>query len=637
MMKAVRKIATTMLTDKEIALQRREDARKRAISAFVKIKKEFATPPQMTISEWADNYRKLSKESSAEAGQWKTSRAEYQREMMNAVSDDAVETVVFMTSAQVGKSEILNNTLGYYIDYDPAPIMFVQPTEDMAKSYSNDRIAPMIRDCPTLTSKVADSKSRDSGNTIMHKRFKGGHLTLIGANAPSKLASRPIRILLMDEVDRFPVSAGAEGDPAQLAIKRTTTFWNRKVVMCSTPTIKGVSKIEKEYESSSAEELNVACPECGEYQPYVWEQLKFEHESGTLEVKNAVYVCKYCGAVHKENVWKHQPIKWVAKNPHIKNKRGFHLNELCSPWKRWEEIAVDFLNAKRQGVEMLKVWTNTAMGLPWEEENDLDINDILLKRRETYNCEVPEKVLVLTCGVDVQGNRLEYEVVGWGLNMQSWGIKYGVLYGDPGNPDVWTRLDDVLFSNYKRSDGLEMQIMTTCIDSGGNHTQEVYRYCREREIRRVCAIKGQGGNGIPFIKRPKKRNEAGVWLHMIGVDVGKDTLASRLKQKFDTDVGYCHFPTETNKGYDEQYFLGLTAERRITRIVKGQSVSVWVLRSGARNEPFDIRNYATAAVEIFNPNFEMLARRLNGVSSNNTPPIMSKPKKKTISKGVDVW
>lgn len=637
-MKAVRIIATTILTDKEIALQRREDARKRAIAAFVKIKKEFATPPQMTISDWADNYRKLSKESSAEAGQWKTSRAEYQREMMNAISDDTVETVVFMTSAQVGKSEILNNTLGYYIDYDPAPILFVQPTEDMAKSYSNDRIAPMIRDCPTLTAKVADSKSRDSGNTILHKRFKGGHLTMIGANTPSKLASRPIRIVLMDEVDRFPLSAGTEGDPAQLAIKRTTTFWNRKIVMCSTPTIKGVSKIEKEFESSSAEELNVACPECGEYQPYVWEQLKFEHESGTLEAKNAVYCCKYCGAVNKENVWKRQPIKWVAKNPHIKHKRGFHLNELCSPWKRWEEIAVDFLEAKRQGVEMLKVWTNTAMGKAWEEETDLDINDILLKRREAYNCEVPEKVLVLTCGVDVQDNRLEYEVVGWGVDMHSWGIKYGVLMGDAGSKEVWQQLDDVLNATYERADGLKMQIMTTCVDSGGHFTQEVYKYCKEREMRRVWAIKGQGGSGIPYIKRPNRRNDAGAWLFILGVDVGKDTLASRLKQQFDNAVGYCHFPTETSKGYDEQYFLGLTAETRNVRTVNGRTVINWVKRSsGARNEPFDIRNYATAAVEILNPNFEMLARRLNGASGEAPQPITRKPKKKRTSKGVDVW
>ena len=626
------------LTDREMEEKRRDEARKRVLSAFTLIKKSFATPPQMTVSEWADRYRKLSKESSAEAGQWKTSRAEYQREMMNAISDDDVETVVFMTSSQVGKSEILNNTLGYYIDYDPAPILFVQPTEDMAKSYSNDRIAPMIRDCPTLSAKVADSKSRDSGNTIMHKRFRGGHLTMIGANTPAKLASRPIRVLLMDEVDRFPISAGSEGDPAQLAIKRTTTFWNRKIVMCSTPTIKGVSKIEKEFESSSAEELNVACPECGEYQPYVWEQLKFEHTSGTNEVKNVVYACKHCGAVNKENVWKRQPIKWVAQHPEIKNKRGFHLNELCSPWKHWDEIAVDFLEAKRQGVEMLKVWTNTAMGNAWEEESDLDINDILLKRRIAYNCEVPKDVLVLTCGVDVQDNRLEYEIVGWGRDYQSWGIKYGVIMGDTGGSEVWKQLDDVLFAKYERVDGLQMEVMTTCIDSGGHHTQEVYRYCKERESRRVWAIKGQGGSGIPFIKRPNRRNDAGAWLFIIGVDVGKDTISSRLKQKFDTDVGYCHFPTETNKGYDEQYFLGLTAEHRNVRTVNGRTVINWVKRSsGARNEPFDIRNYATAAIEILNPNFDMVAKRLNDATDKETNTTQPPKAKKRQNRGVEIW
>lgn len=636
MMKRVQIMAN--LTDRELEEKRREDARKRVLSAFNVIKKSFATPPQMTVSEWADRYRKLSKESSAEAGQWKTSRAEYQREMMNAISDDDVDTVVFMTSSQVGKSEILNNTLGYYIDYDPAPILFVQPTEDMAKSYSNDRIAPMIRDCPSLSAKVADSKSRDSGNTIMHKRFRGGHLTMIGANTPAKLASRPIRVLLMDEVDRFPISAGSEGDPAQLAIKRTTTFWNRKIVMCSTPTIKGVSKIEKEFESSTAEELNVACPECGEYQPYVWEQLKFDHISGSNEVSNVCYACKYCGTLNKENVWKRQPIKWVAQNPEIKNKRGFHLNELCSPWKRWEEIAVDFLEAKRQGVEMLKVWTNTAMGKSWEEESDLDINDILLKRRIAYNCEVPKDVLVLTCGVDVQDNRLEYEIVGWGKEYKSWGIKYGVIMGDPGGGEVWKQLDDVLFAKYERVDGLQMEIMTTCVDSGGHYTQEVYRYCKERESRRVWAIKGQGGSGIPFIKRPNRRNDAGAWLFIIGVDVGKDTISSRLKQKFDTDIGYCHFPTETNKGYDEQYFLGLTAEHRNVRTVNGRTVINWVKRSsGARNEPFDIRNYATAAIEILNPNFDMLAERLSGETDKETIKTPPRRARKRQNRGVEIW
>lgn len=604
---------------------------------FRKFNKSFATPPALTISEWADAYRVLSPEASAEAGRWRTDRAPYQREIMDAISDNTVEQVVLMTSAQVGKSECILNGIGYHIDYDPAPMMYLMPTDEMAKTMSEDRVAPMIRDCPTIKAKVADPKSRSSGNTIMHKKFTGGHLTFVGANAPSKLASRPIRILWADEIDRFPASAGNEGDPLQLAIKRTTTFWNRKIVMVSTPTIKGVSKIEKEYESSTKEVLNIACPECGRYQPYEWAQLKFEHESGTMDFKVLGYVCKHCGAISSELKWKRQPIKWIAEHPERKKKRGFHLNEMCSPWKSWGDIIKDFLEAKRQGREMMKVWVNTALGLPYEEESDLDVDELLLRRRERYNCEVPQDVLVLTCGVDTQDNRLEYEIVGWGIDRKSWGIKYGVLMGDPGRNEVWQMLDDVIFADYTRADGLKMQVMTTCIDSGGHYTAEVYKYCKARESRRVWAIKGQGGSGIPLIKRPSKRNDAGVWLFNIGVDVGKDTMMSRLKVGFETEPGYCHFPIESDKGYDEQYFLSLTAEKRNIRTVNGRTVISWVKRvEGGRNEAWDIRNYNGAAIEILNPNMDLLFTRLNEQAKQK--PVTTVPQtRRKRSKGVEIW
>lgn len=615
--------------------QQRKKQHRNTRKLFQKLMKSFATPPDMTVSEWADTYRFLSAESSAEPGRWRTDRAPYQREIMNAVSDDRCYKVVVMSSAQVGKSEIILNMIGYHIDYDPAPILYVLPTDGMAATFSKDRVAPMIRDSPSLKAKVSDAKSRDSGNTIYHKSFQGGHLTFIGANTPSQLASRPIRILLADEIDRFPDSAGAEGDPLQLAIKRTTTFWNRKIIEVSTPTIKGASKIEKEYESSSMERLNVACPHCGKYQTYEWEQLKFEHESGTKNFKMIGYKCRYCGEIEREIIWKKQPIKWIAEHPERKDVRGFHLNEMASPWKSWEEIVEDFLEAKRQGREMLKVWHNTSLGLSWEEDGDLDIKDILLKRRKFYNCYVPKDVVVLTCGVDVQDNRLEYEIVGWGKEKRSWGIKYGVLMGDTGRDEVWSMIDDVLFADYEREDGLKMQIMTTCIDSGGHHTQEVYEYCKKREMRRVWAIKGQGGSGVSYIQRPTRRNKSGAWLFMIGVDVGKDTMASRLKTEFENDAGFCYFPMESDRGYDEQYFTGLTAEKRNIRTVSGRVIINWVKKyEGIRNEPFDIRNYATAALEILNPNLDRLYEKLN-----NSDVASHKPKKVTrkISKGIDMY
>ena len=584
---------------------RREGFFNNTAKLFKKLNKSWALPPKMHVSDWADMYRRLSAESSAEAGRWRTSRAEYQREMMNAINDPKVKKVVFHTSAQIGKSECLNNILGYYMDYDPAPIMFIMPTDSVVSSYSKDRIAPMIRDTPVLKDKIVEPKSRESGNTINYKKFIGGYLVLIGANTPSQLASRPIRIVLADEVDRFPMSAGAEGDPLALAEVRQTTFWNKKTVIASTPTIKGASKIDAEYEMSSQEVLNVACPHCQAYQPLVWAQVKFNHFKDQENGKNGNkfellgYVCKECGIIESELLWKKQPIKWIANNPDVKDIRGFHLNALASKWKSWGSIVDDFLTAKKQGKEMLKVWVNTMLGESWEEESEVDFNDLLSKRRQYYNCLIPKDIVALTCGVDVQDNRLEYEIVGWSVGKVSWGIKYGVILGDPAHKETWEQLSNILFADYTREDGQQMHIMSTCVDSGGHKTTEVYDYCRDNFLKNVYAIKGIGGSGVPYVRIPKSVNDAGVFLFNIGVDVGKDTLFSRLKTQYESEAGFCHFPIESDRGYDEEYFKGLTSEHKVTKYHKGQARISWEKRSDrARNEPLDIRNYATAALEI---------------------------------------
>lgn len=602
------------------------------LGLFREIARVVAPPPDLTVSQWADLYRRLSSESSAEPGQWRTDRAPYQREIMDAINDPDVETVVMMTSAQVGKTELLLNVIGYHIDYDPAPILLVMPTEELAEAFSKDRLAPMLRDSPTLRGKVKDVRSRDSNNTLTHKKFPGGHITLVGANSPSSLASRPIRILLADEVDRFPVSAGTEGDPLTLAEKRTTTFWNRKKMFVSTPTIKGVSRIEKAYENSTKEQWCLPCPNCDEYQPLEWGRIHFE--DATME-------CEYCGFRFDEFAWKARMNegKWIARSEN-KKVRGFHLNELASPWKRWTTIIEEFLEAKKGGPETLKAWVNTTLGETWEETGEGLDPEGLMSRRETYGCEVPEEVLVLTCGVDVQDNRLEYEVVGWGLGKESWGIKYGVIMGDPGQEHVWEMLDLVLNKTYKRKDGQDLKIMTTCIDSGGHHTKKVYEYCKAREFQRIWAIKGKGGSGIPFIVRPKRKNDDKVWLFHIGVDVGKDTVSSNLKIT-EIGAGYCHFPLEAEKGYDRTYFVGLTAEHRVTRYKKGKPAIYWEKRTaGARNEPFDLRVYATAALEILNPPLEMIKQHFEEQkNSKKTKKIEVKtPKRKAgvIHRGIEV-
>ena len=304
-------------------------------------------PPDLTISDWADQHRRLSSEASAEPGQWRTSRAEYQRGIMDAISDPSAETVVIMSSSQIGKSESILNMVGYHIDHDPAPIMVVMPTERDAETWSKDRFSPMARDTPCLQGKIADPRSRDGNNKILHKRFPGGHLTIVGANAPSGLASRPIRLLLCDEVDRYPFSAGAEGDPVNLAKKRTVTFWNRKIVLVSTPTNKGASRIEAAFEESDQRRYWVPCPACGAEQLLTWGQVKWDKdENGGHRPETARYHCADCDAAWKDETrWAAiSKGRWIADAP-FNGTAGFHLNEIYSPWVRLEALVASFKKA----------------------------------------------------------------------------------------------------------------------------------------------------------------------------------------------------------------------------------------------------------------------------------------------------
>lgn len=571
--------------------------KKATTKMFIRLAKLMEPPKDLTVSEWADAYRQLSSEASSEPGKWDTSRAPYQKRIMDCVSDGSVTDVVVMSSAQIGKSEIILNILGYYVDYDPSPILLLQPTLQMAEAFSTDRLAPMVRDTKCLSDKIGDPKSKSSGNTVLHKTFPGGHVTLAGANSPASLASRPIRILLCDEVDRYPESAGTEGDPLMLAAKRTTTFWNKKKIYVSTPTIKNVSRIEREYETSSMEEWNIKCPSCGELQPYEWARINFE---------DATMTCKNCGALHREYEWKSQDGEWIAKFPERK-KIGFHVNELASPWKRWEEIIEDFLYAKKS-TETLKVWVNTALGESWEEFGDGADDQLLFERREKYDCEIPDEVLVLTAGVDVQDDRFEVEVVGWTDEDESFGIQYKVIFGDLHKTDVWNELDEFLKSEFSYADGKKIRISCVCIDSGGHFTQNVYKFTKPREIRRIFSIKGKGGEGIPFISKVSRNNRENAALFTVGVDAGKETIISSLKLDV-PGAGYCHFPYEHEKGYTVDYFRGLTSESLVIKMVNGVPKAKWTKKNGVRNEPLDCRNYAMAALKILNPNYAALRQR----------------------------
>jgi phage terminase large subunit GpA-like protein len=512
---------------------------------------------------------------------------------MDAVSDPAVHTVVMMSSAQVGKSETCLNVVGFFIDQDPSPMLVLQPTLEMAQAFSKDRLAPMLRDTPALLGKVSDPRSRDSGNTMLHKVFPGGQLTMAGANSAASLASRPIRVLLADEVDRYPVSAGTEGDPVSLAKKRTATFWNRKVVLVSTPTIKGQSRIEAAYLESDQRHFLVPCPDCGHEQRLMWAQVRWpEGKPGGAE-----YCCIECGTLWGDAQ------RWAAirkgcwqATAEFNGTAGFHLSELYSPWRKLGETAEDFM-ASKHDPERLQTWVNTALGETWEakgETVDLDVIDGL---REVYGPDdLPNRVMYATAGVDTQGDRLEVEVIGWGPEEESWGIGYHVLYGDPAQPSVWEELDALLMETYRTESGKIIRIKAACIDSGGHHAEAVMRFCRDRARRRVYAIKGFGGAGKPIWPVRASRAKTRDLVYMVGVDTAKDTIYARL-QIGEPGPGYCHLPADPATGYDPGWVDQLTAEQKVTRYKDGREYAVWYLPKGRRNEALDCRVYALAAMK----------------------------------------
>lgn len=560
------------------------------------IGQSFGPPPKLTVSEWADEYRILSPEASAEPGKWATSRVEPSRGIMDAFADPEIEVITVMVAAQTVKTEVVNNVAGFHVHLDPCPMLILQPTLQMAEAYSKDRLAPMIRDTPMLSAKLGNS-SRDSEDTILHKKYAGGHITMAGANSPASLASRPIRILLADEVDRYDASAGKEGDPVALAMERTTTFWNRKIGLFSTPTLKGASRIEASYEESDKRRYFVTCPHCEHEQFFKWKQVRWP--DGRPE--EAQYTCEGedCGTLwtEAERLRSIAKGRWIATAPEVKNHAGFHLNRIASPWRSLGEMASYFEVVKKHP-ERLKTFINTWLAETWEERGERVNPGSLLGRREVYGIgtkddPIPSGVGAVTCSVDIQDDRFEVEWVGWGLEDESWSLDYKVHYGDPNSPSFWEMVEHARLRTFWHPCGVEMRVEACCIDSGGHFTQQVYNYVRPRQLAKVFAIKGMGGPGRPVWPAKGTVNKSkGVTVFVLGVDQGKDMLYKRLGIK-EPGPGFCHYPKR--EPYEQQFFEGLTAEKKILKTdKKGFTVAEWH-KDRTRNEPLDVRVYNIAA------------------------------------------
>lgn len=613
----------------------------------------FRPPRLLTVSEWADQKRILVSESSSEPGRWNTDRAPYQREIMDAFTQPNVWKIVIMASAQVGKTELELNMMGRAIDIDPGPMLFIQPTDGFAEDFSKRRVSPMIKACPVLARRVYEAKSRDAGNTIGMKTFPGGSVTFTGANSPTELAGRPVRYVFCDEIDRFPASAGTEGDPLELAERRTETFrHNRKIVYTSTPTIKGASKIERGYEAGTQEEWHTQCPHCNQFSFIKFDDIRFEKEDykdsegqKQYKVKSVTWKCPVCHEETGEHETKRQPAKWVKQNPEAEEAgvRSFRLNAFMSPWSDWTDIVRHFLRAK-DDAELLKVFHNTMLGETWEVRDRTGAPEKLNARREIYAAEVPNGAVLLTMGIDTQDNRLEYEVVGWSRDEESWGISRGVIPGRADAPGVWEEVDKLLDREWTMQNGMGMRVLATFIDSGGHFTQDIYRECDRRRSRRIWAIKGEGGDGKPYCRIMKKangRNEAVRFI--VGVDSGKEAILFAATEVNEPGPKYMHFPNDYHKGYDMDYFRGLISERPVIHRRGGQSVVAWE-KVYERNEPLDCRNYARAAYKFFNWDFTKLEKAINAAAGDekktekkkNDDPKKPQRRKHVISEGVRV-
>lgn len=610
------------------------------------------------MPEWADTYRRLAKEAGAISGNWETSTVEVARGPMLAVTEPGVHVITVMVSTQLLKTALLENIFGYFAHLDPCPMLLLQPKEAAAEQFSKERITPLIRSTPVLRDLVGSGKTRSSDETLLYKAFPGGFLALAGAGSPDNLARRPIRILLSDEIDKYPPIR--EGDPIMLAEERTASFGaNWLSVRACSPTVEDESKIDGSFQASDQRRASLQCPHCGHRQfPDFFKHVHWQKgENGQHLPKTARMYCEGCGSEWSEGDrlkalatirWhqtrpfhccdeRHVPLdlydtawkqvdegsvdrvwSWWASNrfavyrarcptcgslPVENEHAGFTASKLYSPWAKDKpsDIAGKWLACGDDEDRKLAFY-NTQLGLPYRKHSGREIQiDALAARGEVWSAEVPDGVALITVGIDTQDYRLELETVGWGANEESWSIDYHVIEGELDQPEVQARLDEYLKRIWYRADGHPFSVMAACHDSGGHHTQAVYSFCKARIGRRIWAIKGESarnGKRSPVwpTKVPSRRSKASYRPTIIGTNAAKDTITARLMKEQPKAGTPCPGYMHFPASRDINYYAQLTAERSVVKVVGAHKYRVWEPRPGRANEALDCRVYAYAAL-----------------------------------------
>jgi phage terminase large subunit GpA-like protein len=592
----------------------------------------FEPPPDVCVWEWAEQYRRMGKDVTAVPGRYRVESAPYQKEPQESFTAQDVQTTVLMWASRLGKTELLNNLEGHTIDVNPRGVLVVYPTLDSAKKWSKEFFTPMIRATPKLRDKIKDSRSRDANNTILSKQFPGGKISAIGSNSPSGFRQIQAPVVICDEIDAM--ENGTEGDPIALAFRRADNYRDSVQVLSSTPTVKGASRIEKWYEVSDKQQWFCPCPACGERQVWQWSQVEWPEGRPDL----ARIKCDRC-SVRLNDEQRRESIRqgeWRA-TAKFQGIRGYWLNGLNTlfPAKkgfanRLHQMVVEAVKAREDGEAAMQAWTNTFLAETYEPPSDKVETASVMQRAEPYGGDdtipiLPRYVLALTAAVDVQSDRLEVEVCGWGLKDECWGVEFRRLPGDPTRDEVWERLDELLATEYRHECGGVLRISRAAIDTGFK-IDRVCAYVRTRQPR-VFALKGSSERGALPLQIMPKINKQGVRLYMVGTDANKDAIYSRLQLK-EPGPRYFHWPT--GFGYDAAYYEQLTAEQRRTVLHNGFPRSEWFLPAGKRNEALDLRVYNLAAWDAHKyhvrPNLEKLARQMEARSAE------AKPEAKTEAK-----
>jgi phage terminase large subunit GpA-like protein len=570
--------------------------------------------PLLSVSEWSDRHRMLSSKASSEPGRWRTSRTPYLKEIMDCLSPTSpVERVVFMKAAQLGATEMGSNWIGYVIHHAPGPMMAVWPTVEMAKRNSKQRIDPLIEESPILKELIAPARSRDSGNTILAKEFRGGVLVMTGANSAVGLRSMPVRYLFLDEVDGYPLDVDGEGNAVALAEARTRTFARRKIFIVSTPTIAGVSTIEREYEASDQRRFFVPCPHCGHRQWLRFEQLRWERGDNGTNPEIAAYVCESCDVPIPEHhkTWMLEHGEWRPMAEGNNRTAGFHLSSLYSPigWRSWKDIAIAWERSisKESGSSAeIKTFKNTELGETWVEEGEAPDWQRLLERREDYRIgSIPASALLLTAGADVQKDRIEISIWAFGRGKESWLVEHRVLMGDTARNEVWQSLAAVLRETWTHETGCQLSLVRLALDTGFA-TQEAYAFVRSVRDARLMAVKGVA-RGAALIGTPTavdattggKKLRRGIKVFSVAGGIAKLEFYNNLRKSPEVaedgltvtyPAGFVHLPK-----VDAEYLQQLCAEQLVTRRDRnGFAIREWQ-KMRERNEALDCYVYARAA------------------------------------------